>query len=215
LKTDIHQRPDRALEAGMAGWSNCMMWKRLFGRPAYEQEAYAIYGALVSQARNPALYLHAGVPDTLEGRFEMVSLHAFLVLRRLRKVSEAQAEAARALGQKVFDVLFDDMDQTLREIGISDLKVGKEIKYLAEAFYGRIGAYDAALDSPDAALLASALVRNVYAQVEPAAETVDALAAYVRRAEQALMEAPVEQLLKGEVALAALPQPDVLEEVRS
>lgn len=182
------------------------MWKRIFDRSEREQEAYAIYGALVSQARSPALYLNAGVPDTLEGRFEMVALHTFLVLRRLRKVDEGDAEAAKALGQKVFDLLFDDMDQTLREIGISDLKVGKEIKSLASAFYGRIEAYDAGLDAEDEGVLPAALMRNVYADV-PGAEALAALTAYVRSADAALAAAPVSDLFKGEVAVASLPEP--------
>ncbi len=183
-----------------------MMWKRIFDRSEHEQEAYAIYGASVSQARSPALYLNAGVPDTLEGRFEMVALHSFLVLRRLRKVDAADAEVAKALGQKVFDLLFDDMDQTLREIGISDLKVGKEIKTMASAFYGRIEAYDAGLDAEDDAILPAALARNVYAETPPA-EALAALTAYVRRADVALAAAPVSNLFKGEVAVAALPEP--------
>lgn len=183
-----------------------MMWKRIFDRSERDQEAYAIYGALVSQARSPALYLNAGVPDTLEGRFEMVALHAFLVLRRLRKVDASDAEAAKALGQKVFDLLFDDMDQTLREIGISDLKVGKEIKTLASAFYGRIEAYDAGLDADDETVLPAALKRNVYVDA-PAAEVLAALTAYVRRADAALAAAPVGDLFKGQVASAALPDP--------
>lgn len=183
-----------------------MMWKRIFGRSEREQEAYAIYGALVSQARSPALYLNAGVPDTLEGRFEMVALHAFLVLRRLRKVEAPDVEVAKTLGQKVFDLLFDDMDQTLREIGISDLKVGKEIKSMASAFYGRIEAYDAGLDAEDESVLPAALRRNVYADA-PTAEALGALAAYVRRADAVLAAAPVGDLFKGEVAVAELPEP--------
>jgi cytochrome b pre-mRNA-processing protein 3 len=181
------------------------MWKRIFDRSEREQEAYAIYGALVSQARSPALYLDAGVPDTLEGRFEMVVLHTFLVLRRLRKVDASDAEAAKVLGQKVFDLLFDDMDQTLREIGISDLKVGKEIKSLASAFYGRIDAYDTGLDAEDQDVLPAALTRNVYVET-PSVEALDALTAYVRRADAALAAAPVSDLLKGDVAVAALPE---------
>lgn len=181
-----------------------MMWKRIFGRPAHEQEAYAIYAALVSQARKPVLYTDAAVPDTLEGRFEMVALHAFLVLRRLRKVEKADEAVARDLGQKLFDLLFDDMDQTLREIGISDLKVGKKIKEMASAFYGRIGAYDEALDSSDETLLSAALLRNVYAQSEPAPQAVARLAAYMRDAEKALADAPASDLFRGEVALATM-----------
>lgn len=174
-----------------------MMWKRIFGRSDQEQEAYAIYAALVSQARLPAHYLDGGVPDTLEGRFEMVALHAFLVLRRLRKVAEAEAGQAQALSQKVFDILFDDMDQTLREIGISDLKVGKEIKGMAQAFYGRVAAYDEGLDSPDDALLSAALQRNLYAGAGTGADVLARMVAYMRRADADLAAAATAELFNG------------------
>ena len=176
-----------------------MMWKRIFGRSDQEQEAYAIYAALVSQARLPAHYLDGGVPDTLEGRFEMVALHAFLVLRRLRKVADADAGQAQALNQKVFDILFDDMDQTLREIGISDLKVGKEIKGMAGAFYGRVGAYDEGLDSPDDVLLGAALQRNLYAGTEIAADVLARMVAYVRQTDADLAVVATGELLNGKV----------------
>ncbi|MDO8287848.1 MAG: ubiquinol-cytochrome C chaperone family protein [Parvibaculum sp.] len=176
-----------------------MMWKRIFGRSEQDQEAYAIYAALVSQARLPAHYLDGGVPDTLEGRFEMVALHAFLVLRRLRKVVEADAGRAMALSQKVFDILFDDMDQTLREIGISDLKVGKEIKGMAQAFYGRVAAYDEGLDSPDNTLLSAALQRNLYAGAETADDVLSRMVAYVRHADADLAAAATGEFLNGKV----------------
>ncbi len=188
-----------------------MIWKRIFGRSAHESEAYAIYGTLVSQARSPALYLHAGVPDTLEGRFEMVVLHAFLVLRRLKAAAGAETAPAKALGQKIFDILFDDMDQTLREIGIGDLSVGKKIKGLASAFYGRVAAYDGGLDAAEPAVLEEALKRNVFAEMEPSAAEVNALADYVRRGDKVLEELPIGELLKGRVVFAALPEPLVIE----
>lgn len=174
-----------------------MMWKRIFGRDDREQEAYAIYAGLVSQARLPVHYLDGEIPDTLEGRFEMVALHAFLVLRRLRKVSESEAPAAKALSQKVFDILFDDMDQTLREIGISDLKVGKEIKALAAAFYGRIGAYDEGLDSPDNEKLKAALLRNIFPETVPTDSALNRLATYARQLDGLLAETDVAILLQG------------------
>lgn len=184
-----------------------MIWKRIFGRSEQESAAYAIYGRLVSQARSPELYLHAGVPDTMEGRFEMVVLHAFLVLRRLKAATGADVEPAKALGQKVFDILFDDMDQTLREIGVGDLSVGKKIKALASAFYGRVAAYDAGIDADDASVLEEALKRNVFPEMEPSVAALTVLAAYVRRTVQALDAESIGALLKGEVAFAALPAP--------
>jgi cytochrome b pre-mRNA-processing protein 3 len=184
-----------------------MIWKRIFGRTDRESEAYAIYGALVSQARSPALYLHAGVPDTLEGRFEMVVLHAFLVLRRLKAAAGTEAEPAKVFGQRLFDILFDDMDQTLREIGVGDLSVGKKIKGLASAFYGRVAAYEEGLDASDAAVLEDALRRNVFPETDPPAVLVASLAGYVRRAAIALDAVPIAGLLKGQVVFAGLPEP--------
>lgn len=178
-----------------------MIWKRIFGRPDRDDVPYAIYGALVAQARSPGLYLHAGVPDTLEGRFEMVMLHAFLVLRRLRTMGEP----AKEMGQRVFDILFDDMDQTLREMGVGDLSVGKKIKAMAAAFYGRIAAYDEGLDATENATLEGALRRNVFAMGTPSAPEVTALAAYVRAADRALAGQPVEALMAGKADFAAAP----------
>lgn len=193
-----NNEPEQGLEAIWLDGDNGVMWKRIFGRTDREQEAYAIYAALVSQARKPALYLDGGVPDTLEGRFEMLALHAFLVLRRLRKVTESEADASKELGQKVFDILFADMDQTLREIGISDLKVGKEIKGMASAFYGRIGAYDEGLDSPDGDTeLQAALTRNVYAGTVPEGDALSAMSAYARRFNAALGDVSTASILEG------------------
>lgn len=178
-----------------------MIWKRFFGRRERGDVAYALYNALVAQARSPGLYLHAGVPDTLEGRYEMVMLHAFLLLRRLK----ALGEPARELGQRVFDVLFDDMDQTLREMGVGDLSVGKKIKGLAAAFYGRIAAYDEGLAAADGTVLEQALTRNVFAAAAPRPEEVAALADYVRASDEALAGQGAEGLMAGTVRFASEP----------
>jgi cytochrome b pre-mRNA-processing protein 3 len=99
------------------------------------------------------------VPDTVEGRFDLVSLHVALLIRRLRTDGEA---AGPALAQAVFDAMFADMDVNLREMGVSDLAVGKRVRRMWEAFHGRALAYEAALDSADPAALAEALDRNVW-----------------------------------------------------
>lgn len=184
-----------------------MIWRRIFGRSEQDVAAYAIYGALVSQARSRELYLNAGVPDTIEGRFEMVVLHAFLVLRRLKAATGADITPAKAFGQRLFDIFFDDMDQTLREIGVGDLSVGKKIKALASSFYGRVAAYEEGLDAADPSVLEAALRRNVFAEMDPPPAEVEALAAYVRRASAALDAEPIAGLLKGKAAFAALPAP--------
>jgi cytochrome b pre-mRNA-processing protein 3 len=115
----------------------------------------AIYGMIVAQAREPLFYQAMGVPDTVNGRFDMVLLHLWTVLRRLRP-----APGGAGLSQALFDHFCGDMDANLREMGIGDLTVPKRMHKFGEAFYGRSAAYDAALDAGDEAL-AQALCRNI------------------------------------------------------
>ena len=115
----------------------------------------AIYGMIVAQAREPLFYQAMGVPDTVDGRFDMVLLHLWMVLRRLRGV-----EGGEGLAQALFDHFCGDMDDNLRELGVGDLTVPKRMQKFGEAFYGRAAAYDSALDAGDEPL-AQALRRNV------------------------------------------------------
>ncbi|MEI9982643.1 MAG: ubiquinol-cytochrome C chaperone family protein [Aliidongia sp.] len=172
---------------------------RLFGRPRELPAAHAAYAALVAQARSPVFFARHGVPDTLDGRFEMIALHAFLVLHRLRALPEAQR-----FGQALYDVMFADMDRALREMGTGDLSVGKQVKLMATALAGRIAAYQAGLAGE--ADLAEALRRNLYGTVaEPAQQDLDILAAYVRRQAAALAARPVEEVAAGILNFAPLP----------
>lgn len=147
----------------------------IFRRAGPTDAIHAIYRVIVDRARQPRFYTDFGVPDTVDGRFEMVTLHAFLVLRRLKRPSESASET----GQALFDVMFEDMDLSLREMGAGDMGVGKRVKAMVQAFYGRIGAYEAGLGSGDD-VLQDALARNVYATVEPETGNLNALAVYVR-----------------------------------
>lgn len=119
----------------------------------------ALYGAIVAQARTPVFYLEYGVSDTVNGRFEMILLHGGLLLDRM----DGAESSLRRLGQGVFDRFCLDMDDTLRERGVSDLKVPREMKRVGEAFYGRQAAYRTTLAESDPAALISALRRNLYA----------------------------------------------------
>jgi cytochrome b pre-mRNA-processing protein 3 len=132
---------------------------------------------IVAQARAPVFYRTYRVPDTVNGRLEMVMLHAVLVLQRL----ETGTAPVRALGQALFDHFCQDMDASLREMGVGDLAVPRKMRGLGEAFYGRQAAYRAALAMPDQGPLAQALARNVFAG-EAGLEGLDRLAAYVREA---------------------------------
>jgi cytochrome b pre-mRNA-processing protein 3 len=157
--------------------------------------AQRLYRDLVNQARMPAFYRALGVPDTPEGRFEMVGLHVALVVRRLR----AAGSPGRALAQELFDLMVADMDESLRHLGIGDLSVGREMKRFAGNFYARLRALDGALAAVPAASLAPMLRTNVYhGGPAPGAEQLQALAGYVVAAEQGLREQATEDLLAGQ-----------------
>jgi cytochrome b pre-mRNA-processing protein 3 len=138
----------------------------------------AIYGMIVTQAREPLFYRDLGVPDTVNGRFDMVVLHIWMVLRRLRPVPEG-AELSQAL----FDRFCDDMDGNLREMGVGDLTVPKRMQAFGEAFYGRAAAYDLALAAGEEPL-AQALCKNILngAEIDKARR----LASYAKTAIAAL-----------------------------
>ena len=162
--------------------------------------ATALYAAAVEQARSPRLYADFGAPDTVEGRFEQVALHVYLVLRRL-KGGAPDAEAgpdAKRVSQKLFDVMFQNMDDSLRELGVGDLSIGKKVRKLAENFYGRVAAYEDALkdDAPEDAL-ARALGRNIFG--DEAAPAAARLAGYVREAAAAMEAQPAARIAGGVV----------------
>jgi cytochrome b pre-mRNA-processing protein 3 len=134
---------------------------RLFQRRAANTTIAALYGVIVAQARSPAFYADYGVPDSVQGRFDLIVLHMVLLLRRL-----GRDEGARSLGQRLFDAFCRDLDGNLREMGIGDLAVPKHMRRFAEAFYGRQAAYLAALDAADQRVFENALARNIFALSE-------------------------------------------------
>lgn len=148
---------------------------RLARRGRHERAGLSLYGAAVAAAREPALYQAFGVADTLDGRFDLVCLHAFLLVRRLQR----EAEPGPALAQAVFDAMFSDMDMSLREMGVGDLSVARRVRAMWEAFNGRALAYDAALTQGDPVALESALVRNVWRGTPPPGDCAAALARLV------------------------------------
>jgi cytochrome b pre-mRNA-processing protein 3 len=172
-------------------------WK-LFGPDPMLAPARAIHGAIIAQARHPAFYLSGGVPDSIDGRFEMATLHSFLVLRRLR----GEGKAAKDLSQALVDAFFADMDASLREMGAGDLGVGKRVKGLATAFYGRLAAYEGAAGESD---LAEALRRNLFGTVAPSPSELAAMVRYVGAASVALRQQSLDEIT---VARLAFPAPD-------
>lgn len=171
-----------------------------FRRVTADGPATVLYGEMVAQSRRTEFYRDCGVPDTVDGRFEMIVLHGFLTLRRL----QAGGEGASGLAQELADVIFDDMDSSLREMGAGDLGVGRRVKAMAQSFYGRIAAYERGLGG-SAEALEEALTRNLYATVTPDPGQVARLAAYLRREAASPDEKARAALLSGRVSFGPPP----------
>lgn len=162
-------------------------------RKRHERTGFELYGSAVAAARDPALYTAFRVPDTLDGRFDMIGLHAFLLIHRLT----GEAEPGPALAQAIFDAMFSDMDVNLREMGVGDLSVGKKVKAMWEAFHGRSAAYASALRAHDAAGMEAALRRNVWRKDPPEEGAPAALATLTLAQHACLAGQPLEVLATG------------------
>jgi len=182
----------------------------VFRRTDYNRNIQGLYGAIVAQARSPIFYTHYGVPDSVEGRFELIVLHLVLVLRRL---GADQAPASprgpslgpgSAVGQRLFDVFCRDLDDNLREMGVGDLAVPRKMRQFGEAFYGRLAAYGTALLAADPLELEKALARNILGEAD-AGETAARLARYARAAAAQLDAQGENALVAGK---AAFPGPE-------
>jgi cytochrome b pre-mRNA-processing protein 3 len=165
-----------------------MILNRLFRNR--EKPERRLYAAIVAAARQAKFYQDMGVPDTVEGRFEMIILHLFLVLNRLKN------EGAEDLRQNLTDEFFNDMDASLREFGVSDVAVGKKVRKLAEAYYGRILAYDKAVSNTE--LLDETIERNVFPE-GAAKDVVAGMAHYILASVKSLSSVPTENILRSEL----------------
>ncbi len=173
------------------------MLSRLFRKDQTQSQAETLFEALNAAARRPAFYAGASAPDTVDGRFEVLAVHVFLAIRRLRRDSPASDRLSVALQEKFFQRL----DDALRELGVGDLSVGRKIRGLAEAFYGRAAAYEKALcEGGDT--LEVALARNVYESADPGQARL--LAAYVLEADRRLAAAPADKLVEAIRALGEI-----------
>jgi len=172
-------------------------------RPPHERAGFILYGAAVAAARAPFFYADLGVRDSVEGRLDLIHLHAALLVRRLRRDADKRGPA---LAQAVFDAMFSDMDVNLRELGVSDLVVGKRVRGLWEAFHGRAVVYEAALDADDDAAMAIALARNVWRE-DAASPAAQRLARIASAQAKHLQSQEFATLLAGQVQFLA---PDAL-----
>jgi cytochrome b pre-mRNA-processing protein 3 len=174
-----------------------------FGRPSNAIVIDAIYGDIVAAARQPRFYRDMEVPDTPLGRYEMLSLHMFLLMHDARVRRDP---AVDAIVQDVTEQFFQDVDHSLRELGIGDTGVPKRMKKLAKMFYGRCESYGSALLAQDDDALMQALARNIWPDVaadQPPAAVAD-LAGYVTDAFAAIAQAATGDILKAAPRFAAL-----------
>lgn len=176
----------------------------LFKRSKRKDQAHSLYLAVVAQARRPVFYSRLGVPDSVDGRYELIVIHAVLLLRRLRDEGAVGAE----LGQAMFDVMIDDLDQSLREMGVGDLGVGRRVKAMARAFFGRAAVYEAAMREADDEALTAALDRNLFGTVSVEGCCVAAVAGYMRRVSALLEGQSGAALLAGSVDFGDAPGDD-------
>ena len=188
----------RALVPVLGGNEAMQAIRKLFAPRAAVEAGRRLFHAAAVQARQPALYLGGGVPDTPEGRFELYSLHLILVMHRLKGQGSEAAEVSQAL----FEAYRLSLDDTLREMGVGDLSVGKKMRKLFEAFYGRVKSYDAALAGlPDREPLTALITRTALAGA-PAGDPA-ALAAYVVASVDALAAQPLDEVRDAKLAWPA------------
>jgi cytochrome b pre-mRNA-processing protein 3 len=164
-------------------------WGRLFGER--REEALPLYNAVVTRGRAEHWYLAGGVPDTVDGRFDMIAAVLAMVLLRLER-----EPAAAALSAHLTERFVDDMDGQLRQMGIGDIVVGKHIGKMMSMLGGRIGAYRDGLAAGD---LAPALVRNLYRGAAPAPQALAVVAADLTTLHRALAATPLDRLVAGDL----------------
>lgn len=167
----------------------------LFRKSAAAEPVYAVYAAIVARSRQPRFYAEWSVPDTVTGRFDMISLHLVLLFRRLR----GESAGARAFSQSVFDLFFKDMDRSLREMGAGDIAVPKKIQKMGNIFYGLLANLDSGLAAGDAAQIEAVLLRNIYAETGVA--SARPLADYLIAESQRLGAQPADAIMAGDLEL--------------
>ncbi|MGI6244758.1 MAG: ubiquinol-cytochrome C chaperone family protein [Pseudochelatococcus sp.] len=173
------------------------MFFGLFGRKRDKEAVEALYRRISEASRAPFLYTHFAMPDTLEGRFDSLTLHAALVMRRLR----ALPPPAGAVAQDLVDILFREVDRTLREIGIGDLSIPKKMKLFAQTFYGRARLFDEALEADTDDALCRALSRASGGD----AQNLPAFARHIRHADEIMTVYDLAYILSGAPLFPAAP----------
>ena len=180
-----------------------MILRRFRAKP-YGHNIDELYGVIVAQARATAFYRDYGVPDTVQGRFDLIVLHLVLLIDRM----DRNGDRGRGIGQRLFDVFCRDLDDNLREMGVGDLAVPKRMRGFGEAFYGRQAAYLAAFAAADPQELEKALQRNIFPGTDVGRGALR-LAKYVREARRRIDGQDHGAIARGEIGF---PQPSSVAE---
>jgi cytochrome b pre-mRNA-processing protein 3 len=172
------------------------MFRWFAGRAARKEAAEKIYDAIVAQSRNAAFYLKCGVPDTLSGRFDMLVIHMFVVLQILK----LGGREGQLLAQEIVEAFIREMDTIVRDLGVSDRNVPKEVRKIAQLFYGQLLAYSTALQRNDTKGLANEVWKSFQSGEGSNAQiAADAISAYMRGAIKNIQEMPLNMLLQGNI----------------
>lgn len=167
----------------------------LFRKNPASDAVYGVYTAIVAQSRQPVFYAEWGVPDTVTGRFDMISLHMSLLFRRLR----VEKQAGTVFSQALFDLFFKDMDRSLREMGAGDMAVPKKVRKMTEIFYGLMTSLNEAIDRDDRPGVEAVLRRNIYGEADSA--HAPELAAYLFTLAERLVDQPLAAITSGKLEM--------------
>jgi cytochrome b pre-mRNA-processing protein 3 len=172
------------------------MFRWFAGRAARKDAAERIYDAIVAQSRNPAFYLRCGVPDTLSGRFDMLVIHMFVVLQILK----LGGREGQLLAQEIVEAFIREMDTMVRDLGVSDRNVPKEVRKIAQLFYGQLLAYSSAVQRGEAKGLANEVWKS-FQSGEGSNPSIgaDTISNYMRQSIKNIQEMPLNMLLQGNI----------------
>ncbi|MBT5187724.1 MAG: hypothetical protein HOH19_12460 [Kordiimonadaceae bacterium] len=169
------------------------MWKK----KRLNNAAHRLFCDVIEQSRFTTFYQNFDVEDTLDGRFDIMAIHMSIILYKLDQHKEF--EDAKVVKRIIQEIMFDNLDLSLREIGVGDLGVGKKIKVMAEAFYGRMKVYQALFENKSYDKMAETLKRNLYRGAEIENKILSGMTKYVYYQCDKIINQPIEQILKGNI----------------
>lgn len=175
------------------------MLSAFFKRSSSTIPPQQLYGSVMTQARSPEFFTDFGMPDTVMGRFDVLSLHIYLLARRFR---EEGSPIAMDLSQEVFDLYVYDVERALRELGIGDTSVPKKKKKMIRSFYGQIDDFDEAINTTDEAVISEKARLRYLSETEN--PNPQLLASYILKTEAHLKTLPMNALLSGKVSWLSL-----------